>query len=214
MSLDRGKQQHRNAAARDQHVAAGRDQRARLFGEQLDDIGGKRFGFVGLQDLSGLEGHRVYAGHAPLQPVFADLVVKPGDVARIDGDDAGPLAELAGVKHRGFAQRHHRDINHGAGFIKPGILEVSDDESVIALALRLHRVADHLPRAAEFDDRMGVIVVRGNALDVDCRPWISDDREMSAQPIPIELAVLLIDVALIPDANRVHRFSLSGFAKG
>ena len=181
---------------------------------KLRHVGGERFGFVSLQDLSRLERHRVHAGDALFQPVFADLVVKPGDVARIDGDDAGALAELAGVKHRSLAERHHRNVDDRARFVEPGILEVADDESVIAFAFGLHRVADDFPRAAEFDDRMGVIVVRGDAFDVDRRAGIGDGGEMRAQPIPIELAVLLIDEALIPDADRIHRFCPDAFAKG
>ena len=77
MPFDGGKQQHRDAAAGNKHVAAGGDQRLRLLGKQPLDVFGKLFGFVSLQNLSRLEGHGVHAGDALFQPVFADLVVKP-----------------------------------------------------------------------------------------------------------------------------------------
>ena len=59
-------------------------------------------------------------------------------------------------------------------------------------------------RAAEFDDRMGVIVVRSDALDVDHRAGIDECGEMAPQPVPIDFAVRLVDIALIPNPDRVH----------
>jgi hypothetical protein len=41
----------------------------------------------------------VHAGDALREPVLADLMMEPRDIARIDGDDAGSLPELAGVEH-------------------------------------------------------------------------------------------------------------------
>ena len=148
------------------------------------------------------------------QPVFADLVMEPGNVTRIDGDDAGALAELAGIKHRSFAERHDRNVDDRARFVEPGILEVADDESVVAFAFGLHRVADHFAGAAEFDDRMGIIVVRGNAFDVDRRAGIDDGGEMARATDPNRPCRSFIDVTLIPDADRVHRFRPHAFAKG
>ena len=67
--------------------------------KSCDNVGGERFRFIGFQDLPGLECHRVHAGDAPLQPILADLVVEPRNVAGIDGDDAAPLAQLARIEH-------------------------------------------------------------------------------------------------------------------
>ena len=200
----RRKQQHRNAAAGDQHIDALGHQRPRLFGEQFRDLARQRLRFVGLQYLSRLERHRMGAGNPALQPVFGDLVMEPGNVARIDRDDAAALAELAAMEHRRFAERQNRNIDDRARFIEAGILEVADHEGIVALPLGPHRVADHFAGAAEFDDGMGIGIVRRNALDVDRRAGIDDFIEMLAQAIPIDLAVLVIDVALVPDADRLH----------
>ena len=55
---------------------------------------------------------------------------------------------------------------------------MADDEGVISFALRLDGVANHFSGAAEFDDRMGVIVVRRYPSDVDGRAGIDDCREV------------------------------------
>src|SRR5262249_16943316 len=139
--------------------------------------------------------------------VLADLMVKPGNVAGVDGHDAGALAELASIKHRSFAERDDRYVHDRARLVEPGVLEMADDEGVIAFAFCPDRVADHLPRAAEPDDWMGIIVVRGDALDLDFGAGVDDSPEMPPQPVPIGLAVRLVDVALMPDADRVHASS-------
>ncbi len=82
---------------------------------------------------------------------------------------------------------------------------MADDEGVVAGTLGHHRVADHFSGAAEFDNRMGVVVVRRDALDIDFGTGIDDVGEMTPQPVPVNPAVLLVDIALIPDTNRVHR---------
>ena len=74
------------------------------------------------------------AGDTALQPVFGDLVMKPGNVARIDGDDAAALPELSAMEHRGFAERQHRNIDDGASLVEARILEMADHEGIIALA--------------------------------------------------------------------------------
>src|SRR5262249_8934910 len=145
----------------------------------------------------------MYAGDAFFQPIFANLVMKPGNEARIDGHDACALAELAGMKHRGFAKRHHRNVDYRARLVEAGILEMADHERVVAFALGSHRVANHFARAAEFDDRMRVIVVRSDALDIDRGAGIDERGEMVPQPVPVDFAVRLVDVALIPNPDGV-----------
>ena len=75
------------------------DERPRLFGEKTRHFGGKLGGFVSFQKLPRLERHGVHAGDAPLEAVFADLMMKPGNVARVDCDDAAALPQLTGVEH-------------------------------------------------------------------------------------------------------------------
>src|SRR5262249_35680382 len=167
---------------------------------------------ISLEDLPRFEGHGVHACDAPLEPVFADLMVEPGDIARVDGHDPGPLPELAGVEHRCLAQRQHGNIDDRTCLIEAGILEMPDHECIVTLALRADGVADHLACAAELDDGVGIAVVRRYALDVEPSVRIGDLVEMRAQPVPVSLTVLVVDVALIPDPDRIaHALSLRGY---
>ena len=143
-------------------------------------------------------------GFVRFAPILPPRVMKPGNEARIDGHDAGALAELACVKHRRFAKCYHRNVDHRARLVEAGILKMTDHKRVVAFALGSHRVADHFPRAPEFDDRMRVIVVRSDALDIDRRAGIDECGEMAPQPVPIDFAVRLVDVTLIPNPDRVH----------
>ena len=81
---------------------------------------------------------------------------------------------------------------------------MADDEGIVSFALRLDGVANHFSGAAEFDDRVGVIVVRRYPSDVDGRPGIDNGREVLPEPLPVVLAVRLVDEALIPNADRVQ----------
>src|SRR5215217_1028407 len=81
---------------------------------------------------------------------------------------------------------------------------MADYKGIVPLALSSHRIANHLASAAELDNRMSIAVMWRDALDVDCCPRVNDGIEMTAQPVPIDLAVLIIDVTLIPDPDRLH----------
>ena len=151
--------------------------------------------------MSGLELHRVHAGYATFEAVLGDLMVKPRDVAGIDGDDAAALAELAAVQHRRFSERHHRNADGRARLVKTRVLKMSDHECIVALALGAHRVADHFTRTPHLDQGMGIGIVRRNALDIDRRARIDHRLEMLAQAVPIGLAVLVVDIALVPNAH-------------
>src|SRR5262249_51626287 len=115
-------------------------------------------------------------------------------------------------EHRRLAQRQHGNIDDRTCFIETGILEMPDHECIVTLALRADGVANHLARAAELDDGVGIAVVRCYALDVDASVRIGDLVEMRAQPVPVSLSVLVVDVALIPDPDRIaHALSLRGY---
>jgi len=105
------------------------------------------------------------------------------------------------VQHRGFAEREHRDVNDRPCLIEAGVLKMADYEGIVALLLGGDRVADDLPRAAEFDDRMCVGVVRGDAFYVDYGSRVRNLRQIGAQAVPVDLAVVVVDVALIPDPD-------------
>ena len=97
VAMDAGEQQHGDAAAGDQDIDALGDERAGLFGVFAFHVLGEIVALVSAENFARFEGHGVDAGDAMLQPVFADLVVKPRDIARIDRHDTGPLTKLAGV---------------------------------------------------------------------------------------------------------------------
>src|SRR6516164_8394386 len=59
------------------------------------------------------------------------------------------------------------DVDRTADFQKAGLLEVTDDEGVVSLALRVQSVADGLRRAAEFRQRMEEVVGRIKAMDLE-----------------------------------------------
>ena len=178
MAVDAGKQQHRDATAGDQHIDALRDERFGLFGVFLFDFPSEGVAFIGTQDLAGFESHGVDAGDPVFQAIFANLVMEPGDVARVDRYDAAALAELTGVQHRRFAEGDDGDIDDRTAFVQAGVLEVADDEGVVAFAFGPDGVADRLAGAAEFDDGVGVGIVRGDAVHFDVGAGIDDLREV------------------------------------
>src|SRR3982074_2222746 len=128
-------------------------------------------------------------------------MVKPWDVALIDCDDTAALAELTAVQHGGLSERHHWNADGRASLVKPRVLEVTDYKRVVAFPLRAHRVADHLAGAPHLDQGVSIGIVRRNPLDIDRRTGIDHRLEMLAQPIPIDLSVLIVDIALVPNAH-------------
>src|SRR5262249_46909735 len=80
---------------------------------------------------------------------------------------------------------------------------MADHERIVALAFGAHGVADHLARAAKLHDGVRVAVVWRYALDVNRGAGIDNLIEMRAQPVPVGLAVVVVDEALIPDPHRI-----------
>jgi hypothetical protein len=147
MAANAGKQQHRDAAAGDQHIDTLCDQWLGLFGVFSFHILGQIVIFVGAQDLPRFERHGVDPGDAVFQSIFADLMLEPGDIAWVDRHDPGSLSQLAGVQHRRFAQGDDGDVDNRAALVQSGVLEVADDEGVVAFAFGLNGVADDLTRS-------------------------------------------------------------------
>src|SRR5215831_12093464 len=143
----------------------------------------------------------MHTGYPTFESILRDLVVKPRDVARVDRDDAAALTKLTAVQHRCLAERHHRNADRRASLVQTRILKMSDHESVVALPLGTHRVADHLTGTPHLDQGMSIRIVRGNALNVDHRAWIDHRLEVVAQAVPIRLAVFVVHVALVPNAH-------------
>ena len=157
--------------------------------------------FVGFENFARFERHGVDAGDPVFQPVFANLVMEPGDVARIDRHDPRPLPELARVQHRRLAQRDDGDIDDGTALVKPGVLEMADDERVVAFPFSFDGVADDFARATELHDRVRVGIMRRDAMDVDDCAGIDNVGKVGAQHVPVLGAIFIIDVALIPDTH-------------
>src|SRR5262249_24426705 len=88
---------------------------------------------------------------------------------------------------------------------------MADHEGIITFALGAYCIADHLARAAELNDGMRIAVVRRDALDVDRGTRVDDLIKMCAQPIPVGLAVVIVDVTLVPDPDRVAHRALTQF---
>jgi len=80
-------------------------------------------------------------------------------------------------------------------------LEMPNDKGVVTFTLGADRIADHLACATHFHDRMRVGIVRSYSLYINLGSRIDNQFDMLAEAIPICLAVLIIDVALIPDSH-------------
>jgi hypothetical protein len=69
----------------------------RLFGIFSLHAFGEAVAFAGPDDFARLKRNGEDAGDEVLQPVFADLVMEPGDLARVSRCEFGSLTELAGA---------------------------------------------------------------------------------------------------------------------
>jgi hypothetical protein len=76
---------------------------------------------------------------------------------------------------------------------------MADNESVVALSLCLHGVADYFSRTAKLNNGVGVRVVGTYALNVDLGTFVHDCVQVLTQMLPIYRAMFFIDVTLVPD---------------
>ena len=89
-----------------------------------------------------------------LQPVALDLVGMDGDEGRIDGQQAELASQGAGMEQGALTQTQHGNVDRGAGFVQPHVLEVVHEEHVVAFALGPNRPADDLARKAKLGECM------------------------------------------------------------
>ena len=80
----------------------------------------------------------------PRQPQLDDLIAQPGEERRVDRHQPEGAAERERVQHGGFAQAQDRDVDGGARFEQPRLLEMPEHERRAAAALRLDGVAYRL----------------------------------------------------------------------
>src|SRR5262245_39306998 len=126
----------------------------------------------------------------------------PVDEDRIDGHETKLAPHAQCREQRRFAKTNHGDVDRTADFQKAGLLEVTDNEGVVSLALRVQSVADGLRRAAEFRQRMEEVVRRIEAMDLE--PDASVEQRL--QPLDIGRLLDRMDEALIPQPGGTGRF--------
>src|SRR5262245_25821142 len=130
----------------------------------------------------------------------------PVDEDRIDGHETKLAPHAQCREQRRFAETNHGDVDRTADFQKAGLLEVTDDEGVVSLALRVQSVADGLRRAAEFRQRMEEMVGRIKAMDLEADARTSGCVEQCLQPLDVGRLLDGMDEALIPQPDGTGRF--------
>ena len=141
------------------------------------------------------------------RPCAAHLPLVPIDEGRIDGHQADPAAHAERGEQIGLAQPDDGNVDRAANFQQAGLLEMPDDEGVISRAFRLQRVADGLRGAAEFRQRMEVLVGRVETMDLELEIGAGDRIDQSLQPLDVGRLLDGMDEALVPHAGGTGRFS-------
>src|ERR1700750_610564 len=91
----------------------------------------------------------------------------PGDEHWINCHETDAASDGTGEQHGGLAETNNRNVHGTPAFRQTGLLEMTDDERIVAGPLRRERGMDLLLRAAKFCDRVKVSVRRRNALHID-----------------------------------------------
>ena len=110
---------------------------------------------------------RAHPREALIEPLRVHLSLVPVNEHRIDGHQSESPPHAQRCQHVGFAQSDHGDVEGAADFQEARLLEVSDDEGVIARALGFECVADRLRGAAEFRERMEKVVGRVESANLE-----------------------------------------------
>src|SRR5215470_19972278 len=92
------------------------------------------------------------------------------------------------------------------GFPKAGLLEVTDDEGVVSLTLRVQSIADGLRRAAKFRQRMEQVVGRIEAMDLEPDAGTGGCVQQRLQSLDVGRLLDRMDEALIPKPGGTGRF--------
>ena len=87
-------------------------------------------------------------------------------------------------------------------FQEPGLLEMTDDERVVAAALSFERIADGLCRAAKFGQRMKVAVGRIEAMNFKLDARTSGLVEKCLQSLDVRRLLGRVNEALVPNTDR------------
>ncbi len=110
-------------------------------------------------------------------------------------------------KQRRLAQADDGNVDRSADLQKAGLLEVADDEGVIARALRLQGIADRLRGAAEFRQRMEQMIGRIEAVYFEPDTRTGHRIQQALQPLDIGRLLGRMDEALVPQPGGRRRLS-------
>ena len=151
---------------------------------------------------------RAHADGALCQAEAGDLIAMPRDEERIDGDQTERATQHGCVEHRRFAETHYGDVERGAGLDEPRLLEMTDDERVVALLLSFDAAPDRAVRATKLGERAQVAIGGRHPahFEADVRRSIGVQRFL--QPQHVGLLLMGIDEALIADPR--ERLGISG----
>ena len=191
-------EQHRQAARRDDDFGARRDQWTNLF-----DEAGAHFRIARLVGEGAHEGRQVRldradADHALVEAMGLHLLRVPVDEDRVDGHQADAAPHGAGGKQARLAQPDHRDVERPPALQQARLLEMPDDDGVVACPLRFKRVADGLRGAAKLRERMDQMIGRIETLDLECVTGRRHRIQFGLQAVDIGGLLHRMDEALIP----------------
>src|SRR6202034_2265665 len=127
----------------------GVDQRANLLDEIVAHLGVALFIGERAHKSGQIHMKRPHARDPLTKAMRDDLPLMPIDEAWIDGDKPEPSTHAHGRQHARLAQPDDRDLKSAADLQQAGLLEMADDECVVAGPPRLQPPANRLCRTGE-----------------------------------------------------------------
>jgi hypothetical protein len=108
----------------------------------------------------------------------------------------------------GLAQADHRDVDERRGSRAARLLEVTDDEGVVARLLASIAFADDLRGAAELGQRVEGMVGRVEPVHLETHAGRRHPGQHGLQPLDVGRLFDRMNEALVPDAGHGQTFSL------
>src|SRR5262245_23210759 len=157
-------------------------------------------------ETSKIDVNRAHTRDALVEAVRSHLPLMPVDEDRVDGHETKLAPHAQCCKQCRFAETNHGDVDRTADFQKAGLLEVTDDEGVVSLTLRVQSIADGLRRAAKFRQRMEQVVGRIEAMDLEPDAGTGGCVQQRLEPLDVGRLLDRMDEALIPQPGGTGRF--------
>src|SRR5579864_2558696 len=128
-----------------------------------------------------------------------DLALVPVDEGGIDGDETEPAGHGQRGEQACLAETNHRHVHGAADLQQSGLLEMADDERVIAGTFCFQCVANGLRGATEFAQRMKVAVrwIETVHFKADIRSRSLIKKRL--QSLDVRLLLDRMDEALVPN---------------